>query len=276
MSFALGAAALAAGYRLAAFDTIGSTNDEALARARAGESGPAWFVSDRQTSGRGRRGRDWHTQKGNLAASLLLTGPIAPGMAATLGFVAGLALSDALAQVAPQVGAATALDAAAGPGGARLALKWPNDVVADGAKLAGIMLESELLPGDGHAVVIGVGVNVVAAPAGVPYPATCLADLGSGVTAPVLFAALSDAWVARHMQWAEGRGLAAIRDAWMARAAGIGGPVAVRIGGRVLRGTFETLDDDGCLVVRDGDGNRVPVAAGEVHFGTVASLGAAG
>jgi BirA family biotin operon repressor/biotin-[acetyl-CoA-carboxylase] ligase len=274
MGFALGAAAAAAGYRLAAFDSIGSTNDEAMVRARAGDPGRLWVVTAHQTKGRGRRGRFWQTPVGNLGASLLLVGPIQIAAAASLGFVAGLALSDAFARIAPRLAAATALDGADSAGGTRFELKWPNDVLAGGAKLAGIMLESESLPGGNMAVVIGIGVNVAVSPVDVPYPATSLADLGVAADAGAVFAALSDAWVARHAQWDGGRGLAAVRADWLARAAGLGGSVAVRIGERIVRGTFETLNEDGCLVVATEAGERVSIAAGEVHFGTVASLGA--
>lgn len=274
MGFTLGAAAAAAGYRLAAFDSIGSTNDEALARARSGDPGQLWVVTAHQTKGRGRRGRSWQTPVGNLGASLLLTGSIEIAKAASLGFVAGLALSDAIREIAPGLVTASALDGAAGAGGTRFELKWPNDVLAGGSKLAGIMLESESLVGGITAVVIGIGVNVAAAPVDVPYPATSLADLGVGTDAGAVFAALSDAWVSRHAQWDEGRGLAAVRSDWLSRAAGLGGAVAVRIGERTVRGVFETLDEDGCLVVTTDTGERVSIAAGEVHFGTVASLGA--
>lgn len=276
MVFALNPDAAAAGYRLAAFETIGSTNDEAMARARAGETGPLWVVSAHQSKGRGRRGRQWQTPPGNLAASLLLVLDLPAQRLASLGFVAGLALADALAAVAPDLAVATALDGAAGPGSGRLELKWPNDVLARGAKIAGIMLESEVLPSGSAALVIGIGVNVVAPPQGVPYPATSLRDLGNGSRAQDLFAALSDAWVGRYADWDAGRGMATIRAAWLGRAAGIGGPVAVSVGARVVRGTFETLDDEGHLIVRETGGKRIPIAAGEVHFGTVASLPATG
>src|SRR5689334_6014952 len=101
MAFALGARAREAGYKLAAHESVDSTNAAALATARSGETGPLWVVTRRQTAGRGRRGRAWSTGEGNLAASLLLTTNIAPAAAATLGFVAGLALDDALRSCAP-------------------------------------------------------------------------------------------------------------------------------------------------------------------------------
>ncbi|MEJ8574645.1 biotin--[acetyl-CoA-carboxylase] ligase [Microbaculum marinum] len=271
MAFALGPAAAEAGYGLVQFETIGSTSAEALSRARAGDAGPSWCVSSHQTQGRGRRGRPWETAAGNLASSLLLTTEVSGAVAATLGFVAGLALSDALLRVVPHLTVRTGLDGASGRDGSRFELKWPNDVVAGGAKIAGILLESEGVQGGRTAIVVGIGVNVVSAPADVPYAAASLNELGGATTAEALFAALSDSWVSRYLEWDGGRGLDSIRNAWLSRAAGLGGPVAVKMGSNVIRGTFRTLDSDGCLIVRGQDGRDVRIAAGEVHFGTVAS-----
>src|SRR6185503_8262211 len=106
--------------------------------------------------------------------------------------------------------------------GRRFELKWPNDVLAGGAKLAGILLESAVLSDCGYALAIGIGVNIVAHPAGLPYPATSLAALGAAANAETLFLALSDAWTANARDWNDGRGLASIRNRWLARAAGLG------------------------------------------------------
>lgn len=273
MGFALAPTAALDGYRLEAHDTVGSTNALALEHARAGDPGKLWVVSKRQESGRGRRGRAWATPHGNLAATLLLV----PGgdlkLAATLGFVAGLALSDALDAVVPNGRIAAAVDGASA-GRNRFELKWPNDVLASGAKLAGILLESAMLEDGRFAVAVGIGVNVVAHPEGLPYPATSLRALGSDCDAETLFLALSDAWSQNARLWNEGRGLAAIRQRWLDRAAGLGGEVAVRIDGNVVRGTFETIDEDCRFVIRRSDGVMLTVAAGDVHFGAVASAAA--
>ena len=270
MAFSLGREAAARSYRLEAHDTVGSTNALALEHARAGDPGLLWIVARKQESGRGRRGRVWETPHGNLAATLLVAGRYELKRAATLGFVAGLALAEALASVAPGAAVSMATDGASGPAG-RFELKWPNDVLFDGAKLAGILLESHL-SGDGRvALAIGIGVNVVAHPEDVPYPATSLAALGSDCYAETLFLALSDAWSQNARLWDEGRGLAAIRKLWLERAAGLGGEVAVRIDGEVVRGIFETIDEDCRFVIRRADGARLTVAAGDVHFGAVAS-----
>jgi BirA family biotin operon repressor/biotin-[acetyl-CoA-carboxylase] ligase len=271
MGFALGPASETAGYSLLAYDTIGSTNAEGLSHARGGATGPLWIVARSQTAGRGRRGRAWETPDGNLAASLLLTVDLPRQTAATLGFVAGLALNAAVAAIAPDITVKVGVDGLDEPR-ARLTLKWPNDVLADGAKLAGILLEVEELSAHRLAVVIGLGVNVAAAPQGLPYPTASLRGLGADVSAEDLFSALSDAWVQFHLIWDGGRGLPEIRRLWLAQAAGLGAPVAVRLGESILRGKFETLDEEGRLIVLTDDGVRQAIAAGEVHFGAAASI----
>ena len=275
MGFQLAPTATADGFRLEAHDAVGSTNALALERAMAGDPGKLWVVSKKQESGRGRRGRAWATPEGNLAATLLKVLDHDLQHAATLGFVAGLALADALDAIAPNARISVGVDGGSGQGVKRFELKWPNDVLASGAKLAGILLESTLLGQGRLAIAIGIGVNVVAHPTDVPYPATSLASLGAGVDAETLFLALSDAWSENERIWAGGRGLAAIRKRWLARAAGLGSEVAVRIEGNVVRGVFETIDEDCRFVIRDAKGETVKIAAGDVHFGAVASAGAA-
>ena len=272
--FRLAPTAESEGYRLEAHDVVGSTNVLALDHARAGDPGKLWIVSKKQESGRGRRGRAWATPEGNLAATLLLVAGRDLKQAATLGFVAGLSLADALDAAVPSARVAIGIDGAQ-RGRDRFELKWPNDILASGAKLAGILLESTQLASGLFAVAVGIGVNVVAYPDDLPYPATSLKALGAACDAETLFLALSDAWGANARLWNEGRGLAAIRDRWLERAAGLGSEVAVRIDGSVVRGTFETIDEDCRFVIRDRNGNRQTIAAGDVHFGAVASAGAA-
>ncbi|HUN97256.1 MAG TPA: biotin--[acetyl-CoA-carboxylase] ligase, partial [Bradyrhizobium sp.] len=150
-------------------------------------------------------------------------------------------------------------------------LKWPNDVLAGTKKLAGILLEAEAVANNQVAVVVGIGTNVAAAPDDTPTPATSLAALGVQISAEELFAALSDAWVEFRGTWDNGRGFAAIRELWLQRAAGLGEKIAVHAGGTPLEGTFDTLDETGCLIIRTSDGRRVPVTAGDVYFGQAAS-----
>lgn len=270
MAFTLGQRAISAGYRLAAFDSIGSTNAEALSRAREGERGPMWFVTSEQTAGRGRRHRPWIAPRGNLACSILETMDVSPAVAATLGFAAGLALEAALRTASSEVSPGVA-----GSSDMRFSLKWPNDVLAGQHKLAGILLEAEAVPGNQLAVVVGIGTNIVAAPEGTPTPATSLQALGLDIGAEDLFADLSDSWAEFRSLWDRGRGFGEIRRIWLERAAGLGQPVAVQTGGATVEGTFETIDDTGCMIVRTSGGDRVSISAGDVYFGSAASAGAA-
>jgi BirA family biotin operon repressor/biotin-[acetyl-CoA-carboxylase] ligase len=270
MEFSLGPRAISAGYRLAAFESIGSTNAEAMSRARDGERGPIWFVTTEQTAGRGRRHRPWIAPRGNLASSILEVIDISPAAAATLGFAAGLALEAALKKISIEASLRSA-----GSDDMRFRLKWPNDVLAGSKKLAGILLEAEAVETNQLAVVVGIGTNVVAAPEGTPTPATSLQALGVDIGAEELFAVLSDTWAEFRGIWDGGRGFAEIRRLWLERAAGLGQPVAIRTAGAPIEGTFDTIDETGCLIVRTSDGERVPVSAGDVYFGSAASAGAA-
>jgi BirA family biotin operon repressor/biotin-[acetyl-CoA-carboxylase] ligase len=239
-------AAKAAGVRLIAHDTIDSTNAEALRLARGGERGPLWVTAKSQTAGRGRRGRPWVSEPGNLYASLILTDPAPPERFPELSFVAALALHDALGGRIPGLAS-------------RLVLKWPNDLLIDRNKFAGILIE-----GEGATVAIGIGVNCVHHPDGTEYPATDLATAGVRTSPESLFAPLTAAMVARLAQWNRGAGFAAIRADWLSRAAGLGKPIRVKSGDGEIAGQFDTIDDTGRLVLRLADGTMQTVAAGDV------------
>ncbi len=237
-----------AGVRHETYETLGSTNAEALARARAGERGALWISAKAQDAGRGRRGSAWTSSPGNLFATLLLSDPSPPPLAPQLSFVAALALHDAVAECAPQIGPL-------------LKVKWPNDLLLGGAKLAGILIEGEREPS--FAVVIGFGVNCVAHPPNTPYPATDLAAAGALVEPGRVLVALAEAMQRRLAQWARGDGFAGIRADWLKRAAGLGKDIRVRLPEREFSGRFEGLDDAGHLLVR-GPAGLVTVTAGEV------------
>ena len=242
--------ASATGASLISFDTLGSTNAEALARARAGERGPLWITAARQTAGRGRRGNVWTSEPGNLYASVLLTDAAPPTHLPELCFVVALAVLDAVGTVAPSLLS-------------RLRLKWPNDLLLDGAKLAGILIEAESV-GGATATVAGIGINCAHHPGDAGYPATDLSIHGAAVTPDLLFHELSGAMAARLAQWDRGAGFAAIRTEWLSHAAGIGGDIVVRLPGRELAGTFESLDQMGRLMLRLPAGQLETVTAGEV------------
>src|SRR5262245_20776892 len=203
MAIALGPRAISAGYGLATFDQIGSTNAEAMVRAREGERGPTWFVTTEQTAGRGRRQRAWIAPRGNLASSVLEVLEVSPAIAATMGFAFGLAHEEALRQVSMDANLRLA-----GADQLQYLLKWPNDILVRGQKLCGMLLEAEALAAGKLAVVAGIGTNIVAAPEVTPTPATALSALGVNVGAEDLFAALSDAWVEFRGIWDDSRGFA--------------------------------------------------------------------
>jgi BirA family biotin operon repressor/biotin-[acetyl-CoA-carboxylase] ligase len=240
--------ASAAGVRLIAHDTIGSTNAEALTLARHGERGPLWVTAARQTAGKGRRGRGWISEPGNLYASLLLTDPAPVEHWPELSFVAALAIHDALAELAPALKP-------------KLAIKWPNDILLAGQKAAGILLEAEDM-----AVAVGIGVNCVNHPDGVDYPATDLAAAGAKVSAEAVFAALTAKILGRIAQWNAGQGFPTIRADWLARAAGVGDAIHVRLADRDLSGRFEALDETGGLLLRLPDGTVRTITAGDVFM----------
>jgi BirA family transcriptional regulator, biotin operon repressor / biotin---[acetyl-CoA-carboxylase] ligase len=252
--------AVAASYRLLAHETVTSTNAEALTLARRGERGPLWITAMRQTAGRGRRGSEWSSEAGNLYATLLLCDPSPPEHAPELSFVTALAVHDATLDCAPALPP-------------KLALKWPNDLLCGGGKLAGILIESEGV--DGHlAVAIGIGVNCRHHPDETAYPATDLAAAGTDVSAEALFWALSDRMLQRLAQWRKGDGFAAVRSDWMARVAGIGGDMRVRLPGSEFVGRGEAIDERGRLILRLADGSVRTIAAGDV-FPTVQEPSAA-
>ena len=237
-----------AGVRHRHYDTLGSTNAEALALARAGERGPLWITAKTQTAGRGRRGNSWVSEPGNLFATLLLSEPLPPALAPQLSFVAALALHDAVSEAAPQLAQT-------------LCLKWPNDLLLGGKKLAGILIEGD--SDKTFAVAIGIGVNSASHPAETQHPATDLAVAGVRIAPERLFEPLVPAMERRLGQWCAGQGFASIRADWLKRAGGLGEQIRVRLRERELSGVFEGLDDSGRLLLKTESGVTT-VTAGEV------------
>ncbi len=219
-------------------------------------SGRAWIMAREQTAGRGRRGRGWHAQGGNFAATHVLRPGGGPAEAALYSFVTALALDEALARVA-------------GPA-ARLSIKWPNDVLLNGGKVAGILLESLGTGGTLSHLAIGVGVNLDQAPGtetldpGALSPVSVLGETGIRVTQDEFLPVLAEAF-ARHQARFVTYGFAPIRTAWLARAARIGQTVRARTGTRTHEGVFETIDDSGAMILRTPEG-RLAITAAEVFF----------
>jgi len=228
-----------------AYDSIGSTSTEARALARAGRRAPLWITAREQSAGRGRRGNAWISEPGNLYCSLLLPG-VPPGRAAELAFVAGLAVHDAIVALAPSQGV-------------RLLLKWPNDVLLDGGKVAGMLIEAEQ-----DWAVIGIGINCAHHPKDTAYPAADLQAAGIHDSVETVFSSLSKTLLQRLRQWDSGKGFASIRTDWLARAAGIGKDIRVRLPAKELAGQFQGLDETGQLLLRLADGSIAAVSGGEV------------
>lgn len=231
---------------------IDSTNEEAKRRAAAGAVAGTVIHADRQNAGRGRSGRTWHSPPGNLYASLLLRPSCSLATALQLVFVTGVAV-------------AAVVDGVAGAE-ARARCKWPNDVLVDGRKIGGILVESQASAnGAVDWLVIGVGLNIVAHPDDTSslYPATSLAAAGAGGrSSEALLDALLSAFSDTYDGWRRD-GFSAVREMWLARAHGLGSPIIVRLADGILQGTFAGIDDSGLLLL-DTAGGRRTVAAGDV------------
>jgi BirA family biotin operon repressor/biotin-[acetyl-CoA-carboxylase] ligase len=240
------------GYELREWAEIDSTNEEARRLAAAGERGPVWLRADRQTAGRGRRGRAWESPSGNLAATLLIAPSKPASECAQLSFVTAIAAADTASVFAS---------------GADIKVKWPNDVLANGRKLAGILLESASGADSVLSfLAIGVGMNLAHFPPDTEFPATSLAALGASAPSPSAalvqlaahFAKWYDVWMTS--------GFTPIQDAWLARAAGLGTRIRARLTHEETSGVFEGIDATGALILRETQGRTRTIAAGEVFF----------
>jgi BirA family biotin operon repressor/biotin-[acetyl-CoA-carboxylase] ligase len=250
---------LPAPFSLLRLDSVGSTNDEARRLVSEGAAADLLVVTaDEQNSGRGRRGRAWVSPPGNLHMSLIIALDRPLHEAAQLGFVAALALAEALAELLPT---------------AHACCKWPNDVLAGAKgetprKIAGMLLEVA-----GDWLVLGLGVNVERAPppGEALTPAIALAELGfAGDAAPVLAA-----FCRRFGPWLRAwraEGFAAIRQPWLDRARGVGEAVVVRLEAETLTGVFTGLDHDGALLLDQGEVGARRIMAGDVFFPAVSGL----
>ncbi len=242
---------LPAFFSLVALDSVDSTNLEAGRRARAGALEGTLVWAREQTSGRGRRGRRWASPRGNLYLSLLLRPRARPAEAAQIGFVAAAALAETLAGVLPSE--------------RRVSCKWPNDLLVDGAKIAGILLETEAPGEELAALVLGVGVNLVSHPEGLPYPATSILAAGGKISAEALLEVLALKLEHWYTLWRRA-GFAPVRRRWLDFATGLGAPVEVRLEGATLKGRFASLDSSGALELELAEGGRRLVTAGDVFY----------
>ena len=230
------------GWTLVALDTVGSTNDEAAQLADSGAPEGTVVWSREQTGGRGRRGRVWASPVGNLYTSTILRPDCLAQRAAELGFAAALAVADIV------------------PAGREVRVKWPNDVLVDGGKIAGILLESAIgQTGQVQHVVAGIGVNVGFAPRlpEMRYPGSAL---GGSIEAAV--EKLAAALAARLAEWRR-EGFETVRAAWLAKAGPLGAEVDVKLGEGLVRGRFAGLDREGALLLDTATGPR-KIVSGEL------------
>lgn len=228
-----------------ALTEVGSTNDEAMARLRQGGA-PVWVVAERQLAGRGRRARPWVSERGNLYASVAFPSGLNGAAFGMLPLAAAVALADAIALL-----------------GVETHLKWPNDVLVDGRKVSGILIETEMA-GTDRRVVVGYGVNVAQHPQ--DLPATHLAAHRDGLTPSAVLDTLAPAFAQTLRALEAPDGVATVRQRWLDRAAGIGGPIEVRLERQTLSGAFEGLDAEGRLVLRAPDGGQQHIVAGDVFL----------
>lgn len=242
--------------QILAFDELDSTNAEARRRAEAGERGPVWLMARRQTAGVGRRGRAWDGGEGNLTATLLLTLDKPPAEAGQLAFVAGVAAAETIAALVPP---------------SLVRLKWPNDVLVDGRKACGMLIESGPAKNGGVWAAVGVGINLATYPEAVERPATALAehlthDLSRPPAPDEALAVLARAFDEALSLWLA-QGFEPVRQAWLARAGGLGGPCVARLERETVSGVAEGLDADGALLLRLPGGALRRITAGDVFFG---------
>ena len=248
-------------FRSVVLDAVGSTNREAFQRSEAGELGPLWIMARRQTAGRGRSGRQWASEPGNLYASLLVTLACPPTVLPQLSLLAGVAVVDAIRQAAD--------GALAG-----LRRKWPNDVLIGQAKCAGILTES--VSGHEAAVaVIGIGLNLAWHPTDLGRAATNLADHDVRLEPEAMLGFLAAAMQRWLAVWDCGTGFAAVRTAWLERAGPAGEGCSVNIGTERIEGTFVGLDAGGALLMQDREGRQRSIGFGDVML-AAADVGDAG
>lgn len=249
---------MAAAASILLLDHTDSTNADARRRAEAGERGPLWIVARRQSEGRGRRGRTWNSDAGNLFTTLLTTTDKPPAEAAQITFIAALAVADLLDGWAP-----TSL----------VTIKWPNDVMLAGDKAAGVLVESGGHSAGGLWLAVGIGVNLAHAPAGTDRRATALAhhlsgDVAAPPTIETAAARLAEAFEVWMRRW-ETLGFQPVLDAWRARTPGLDGPAVARLGRETIEGVAEGVAPDGSLRLRLADGSLRMISAGDVFFGEV-------
>lgn len=239
------------GVALETLEEVGSTNDEARARAEAGEAGPLWIRAERQVRGKGRQGRTWTEASGNLYATLLIRPDASAAEASLYSFIASLAVAELFEAE-----------------GRIASLKWPNDALLDGGKAAGVLLEASGRSDRLDWLAVGVGVNLASHPeydGASAHPPTSLAAAAGAAPSPEEALTRIAASVAKWSAVLETSGFASIREAWLSRAIKLGERIEARLPGETIPGVFEDVDETGALVLRTRTGAR-RIHAADIYF----------
>lgn len=242
-------------YHLLSYDVIDSTNEEAKRLAGGGASHGAVIWARRQTGGKGRMGREWVSAEGNLFVSFLLNPECDLPTCSQLSFVAAVAAAETLAGIVPEQD---------------ISCKWPNDILLNGKKLGGILLESftstNELGIEKQWIVVGIGINIDSFPEHVMFPATCLREAGVEIiSAKIVLSRIVYNFIHQYDQWVQ-KGFKPIQKAWMQRAYRLGHGLEVIIGDMQSEGMFEGIDGAGRLLLRAESGAVTGVTAGDVFF----------
>ena len=246
-------------YHLIALDTVDSTNEDAKRRIKGGALPGTVVWARQQTAGRGRRGRPWSSPPGNLYLSLAVQPKRPRTDAAQLSFLAGVVVAETVAAHLPSE--------------CRITLKWPNDVLVEGAKVSGVLLEGENDPG-GEApwVIVGIGLNVESSPVDTLYPATHLERERSDVCdLTVLCGVLISRWADWYARW-EAIGFSIIRTAWLDRAHNFNGDIIAKLPNETIEGRFVDLDVNGELVLETREGRTMKINAADIYFPAARSM----
>lgn len=242
---------LRAGYRHIDLDNVISTNSIAYEHFENGDPGKLWITAIQQSGGKGSRGRNWVSVPGNLYASLLLISKLKPDRIANLSFIASLALHDALKNYLPEDS---------------ITLKWPNDVLINGKKISGILLENHPCQNGKSGVIIGIGVNCNSHPTDTTHTATDLKELGKNVAPLELFQHLA-ANINKYLEiWDEGNNFGTIRQLWLDKAQGVGEKIFVKMPKQEVSGIFERIDEQGLLILKTTDNNHQRISTADIFF----------
>ncbi len=243
-------------YHLLSYEVLDSTNEEAKRLAGGGAAHGAVIWTKKQTAGKGRMGREWISPEGNLYVSVLLSPECDLPLCSQLSFVAANAVVSTMEPIIPGEG--------------ETACKWPNDILYDGRKLGGILLESfTMLDNQGNDrqwVVVGIGINIDHYPDDVAFPATCLRETGVEIiSAKIVLSRFVYNFIHHYDSWCED-GFDPVKKQWVESAYKLGFPIQARVGMEAYTGSFQGIDDLGRLLLQEADGTLRTISAGDVFF----------